>query len=191
MKHFTNLLNNVKIASPCPANWDEMYGNDRQRFCAECKLNVYNLSNMTQREAENFLIKSEGRTCVKFYRRTDGSILTKDCPVGWQAYKTRISKRTAAFVSVIAGIFGGVFAFNQFRQTQQVPQKSQINDKNLMKVVEIKPNTPISGADNVEKDIPLPKNSVSDESAYPVVGMLVPFEKPDKRKRAFRKTHKN
>jgi hypothetical protein len=41
MKESTNPLDKIKIASPCGANWDEMYGSERKRFCAECKLNVY------------------------------------------------------------------------------------------------------------------------------------------------------
>lgn len=74
MNKFTNPLDNIKVASPCPADWNEMYGNERKRFCSECKLNVYNLSEMTQSEAENFVINAEGRICVKFLqtRRRNG-----------------------------------------------------------------------------------------------------------------------
>ena len=52
MAKFESPLNNIKIASPCSANWDEMYGNERKRFCGDCKLNVYNLSGMSRDEAE-------------------------------------------------------------------------------------------------------------------------------------------
>ena len=69
MRNFTNPLDNIHIASPCPANWDEMFGDGRKRHCGECKLNVYNLSDMTRREAEDLLINSEGRLCVRFFRR--------------------------------------------------------------------------------------------------------------------------
>jgi hypothetical protein len=119
MKDFTNPLANVEVASPCPANWNEMLGDERKRYCSECRLNVYNLSDMTRREAENFLINAEGRVCVKFYRREDGSVLTKDCPVGWQAAKRRVSRTAKAFASLCAGIFGGIFAFNQFQPTPE------------------------------------------------------------------------
>ncbi len=60
MRNFTNPLNNIRIASPCSANWNEMYGNDRKRFCGDCKLNVYNLSDMTRQEAENLLMNLRG-----------------------------------------------------------------------------------------------------------------------------------
>jgi hypothetical protein len=110
MRKFTNPLDSIRIASPCPANWDEMYGNDRKRFCGSCKLNVYNLSNMTRREAENLLMNSEGRLCVQFFRRADGTVLTKDCPVGWQAVKRRISAVVTAVFSIVIGFSSGVLS---------------------------------------------------------------------------------
>lgn len=108
MNNFTNPLNNLKIASPCEANWDEMQGDQRKRFCGECKLNVYNLSGMTKTEAEELLSNSEGRLCVRFYQRTDGTVLTEDCPVGWAKIKQRVSKTAAAFASLIIGLVSGL-----------------------------------------------------------------------------------
>lgn len=116
MSKFNHPLNNIHVASPCPANWDEMYGDDRKRHCGACKMNVYNLSDMTRREAEDLLVNSEGRLCVRFFRRADGSILTQNCPVGWAKVKQRVSRVATAAFSMIAGLFGGVFAFNLFRE---------------------------------------------------------------------------
>ena len=115
MQKFTNPLDNIKIASPCSANWNEMFGDDRKRHCAECKLNVYNLSNMTQREAENFLINSEGRVCLRVVRRQDGTVLTQDCPVGWQAVKKRVSRLSTAAFALVLGFFGGIFSFESLK----------------------------------------------------------------------------
>lgn len=114
MTKFTNPLNNIKIASPCSADWNEMIGSERKRFCGDCKLNVYNLSGMSQTEAENLLLDSEGPLCVRFYRRADGSILTKECPVGWQAIKRRVSKTTTAFASLVFAALSGVGLANYF-----------------------------------------------------------------------------
>jgi hypothetical protein len=110
MRKFDNPLDNVRIASPCPADWKQMYGDDRQRHCPECKLNVFNLSGMTKREAENLLLETEGRLCVRFFTRSDGTILTKDCPVGWQAIKRRTRRITSAIASFALGILSGVSA---------------------------------------------------------------------------------
>jgi hypothetical protein len=82
MVRFDSPLDRVRIAAPCPANWDEMLGSYRVRFCSRCELNVYNLSSMTRAEAEAFIAGHEGKLCVRFYQRADGSILTQNCPVG-------------------------------------------------------------------------------------------------------------
>ena len=107
---FTNPLDSIRIASPCKSDWNQMYGNDRRRFCGECKMNVYNLSGMSRDEAESLLTNAEGRLCVRFYRRRDGTVLTKDCPVGWQAIKRRVSRTTTALASVLATFLAGVFS---------------------------------------------------------------------------------
>lgn len=96
-----------------------MIGTERRRFCGDCQLNVYNLSGMSQREAENLLTNSEGRLCVRFFRRADGTILTKDCPVGWQAVKRRVSRTAAAFASMFFGIIGGLGINGYFTKSRE------------------------------------------------------------------------
>jgi hypothetical protein len=59
-----------------------MEGDERIRFCSGCRLHVYNLSAMDLGEAAETLLEHEGRLCVRFYRRRDGTILTTDSPVG-------------------------------------------------------------------------------------------------------------
>jgi hypothetical protein len=110
MNKFTSPLDNIRIASPCSADWNQMYGNDRKRFCGDCRLNVYNLSDMTRDEAESFLMASEGRVCVRFFRRADGTVLTRNCPVGWRAVKQRVSRAAMAVFSVVVGFVCGLFA---------------------------------------------------------------------------------
>jgi hypothetical protein len=92
------LLDNVAIAAPCQASWDEMVGDDRVRFCGQCEKNVYNLSALPRDEAEALLAAREGNVCVRLYRRADGTVLTTDCPVG---VKRRRRRR------LIAGVVGG------------------------------------------------------------------------------------
>lgn len=118
MSKFSNPLDNIKIASPCLQDWNAMIGVGRKRYCGECKLNVYNLSQMTRQEAENFLINSEGRLCVRFYRRADGTILTQDCPVGWQAVKKRVSRAATAFASLIFAALSGIGLANYFAKSE-------------------------------------------------------------------------
>src|SRR5580765_1277564 len=101
MPRFTNHLKHVRVASPCKAEWDEMIGTDRMRFCGQCNLNVYNLSGMTRAEAESVIAANEGRLCVRFYRRRDGSIITQDCPVGLRAIRARVSYWTKAAAAAV------------------------------------------------------------------------------------------
>ena len=93
MPKLTSPLDHIKIAAPCSADWDQMFSfeDKRVRFCSQCNLNVYNLSDMSRQEAEALINKTEGRLCVRFYRKADGSILTQNCPVGLRAIKRRVA----------------------------------------------------------------------------------------------------
>src|ERR1044072_9206416 len=104
MARFNSPFGHVRVASPCNADWDQMIGNDRARFCGQCNLNVYNLSSMTKEEAELLIGRTEGRLCVRYFRRRDGSVLTKDCPVGLRAVRRRMA-------SVIRGLNAAVLTF--------------------------------------------------------------------------------
>ncbi len=108
MPKFDSPLNNIKIASPCSANWNEMYGDNRKRFCSDCKLNVYNLSGMTRDEAEALVTSAEGRLCVRYFQRADGTVLTADCPVGWAKVKQRTRVYATAAASMLIALFSGV-----------------------------------------------------------------------------------
>lgn len=109
MPKFDSPLDNIRVASPCPADWNEMYGDDRKRFCGDCKLNVYNLSGMTKDEAEALITNAEGRLCVRYYKRADGSVITADCPVGWAKLKQRTKVYATAAFSLIMALLTGVF----------------------------------------------------------------------------------
>jgi len=111
MSKFTSPLDGVRVAAPCKADWDRMRGDERVRFCAECNLNVYNLSAMTRREAEALITNAEGRLCVRYYRRADGTILTRNCPVGLQAVKRRIAGVARAAASAALSFVAGFAAF--------------------------------------------------------------------------------
>jgi hypothetical protein len=114
MPRFESPLNHVRIASPCSANWDDMFGNDRVRFCGQCKLNVYNLSGMSREEAENLITNAEDRLCVRFYRRLDGTVITENCPVGWAKVKQRAKVTLTATFSFLLSLWGALFAVAVF-----------------------------------------------------------------------------
>ncbi len=99
-------LVNLRVANPCPAIWNEMRGDDRVRFCGECKLNVYNISGMSTFDAEELLRKSEGRLCVRYYQRTDGRIMTADCPRGLVAARLKLARVVAITAGMVISGFG-------------------------------------------------------------------------------------
>ncbi len=95
----------LQIASPCRAPWENMDGDERVRFCRECNRNVYNLSAMTEPEARRVIAEREGRVCVRFYQRRDGTVLTTDCPVG---RKRRFLSKVAGTAVALAGMAAGL-----------------------------------------------------------------------------------
>jgi len=89
----------IQIASPCHARWDDMHGDDRVRFCFSCRKNVYTLDGMSKREIRALFEETEGKACVRLYRRADGTVLTADCPVGLAA-KARAAARRVYVMSI-------------------------------------------------------------------------------------------
>lgn len=126
MVRFNNPLDDVKVAAPCPANWDEMIGCEQVRFCSQCSLNVYNLSGMSKKEAESIIARTEGRLCVRFYRRADGTILTNNCPVGLRAIRRRLSRITTAIISAVLSFFAGLGIYAGWSQNER------LNDRAVM-----------------------------------------------------------
>lgn len=121
-------LEKIKLAAPCQAEWKWMYGNDRVRFCGQCSQNVYNLSAMSREHAEDLIRRTEGRLCVRFYRRKDGTILTRNCSVGLQALKDKLtSTRTTIITAVLTFLayLGILWWFNR-AVIKQPPLMGQI-----------------------------------------------------------------
>lgn len=123
MAKLDNPLNNLKVASPCSQDWEGMLGDNRKRYCGECKLNVYNLSGMTKTEAENLLMNSEGRLCVRFFQRADGTVLTQDCPVGWAKVKQRTKVFATAAFSLVLSLFSGLLFASGFSRSKEIGKK--------------------------------------------------------------------
>lgn len=123
-------LDNIRVAAPCPMSWEQMTGDNRVRHCQECKLNIYNLSDMTRAEAERLIATREGRLCVHYYRRADGTILTRDCPRGLRAVTERILRIAAAVLSAITSV-GFACAQNRPTAASQVSAQNAQDRGNL------------------------------------------------------------
>ena len=115
-------LDQISIAAPCPIKWDDMAGDEQIRFCALCELNVYNISEMTRTDAQTFLSNQTGKMCLRLYRRKDGTLITKDCPIG-----RRIADGVARRVRIAAAAFIAIFnAAVVFAQQPQLKLPEEI-----------------------------------------------------------------
>jgi hypothetical protein len=119
----------LRIASPCPARWEDMGGDDRIRFCDQCKKNVYNLSAMTTAEATEVIAANPGRLCARIYQRADGTVLTEDCPVGVARHWRRIKRRVAGAIAALAVVVMSTAALARDRGQQ--PNSNALRDRVL------------------------------------------------------------
>lgn len=101
-------LSQIEVASPCSADWEAMEGDEKVRFCSQCQLHVFNLSAMDVEEAAERVAEHTDDLCVRFYRRADGTMLTRDCPEGVAGKRKRRRERlqaaaTFTFGAMVAG----------------------------------------------------------------------------------------
>ncbi|MDQ3711758.1 MAG: carboxypeptidase-like regulatory domain-containing protein [Acidobacteriota bacterium] len=102
-------INSLRVASPCTVGWETMSGDERVRHCNSCELNIYNITEMTKLEVEDLITKRKDRVCIRLYKRADGTVLTKDCPVGIRAYQKRVARFAGAALTTILGLFSVSF----------------------------------------------------------------------------------
>ena len=119
-----NRLDRLIIAAPCPIEWEDMEGDARMRKCNGCSRNVYNISDMSDREADDFLKVNGASECVRLFRRDDGKIMTDNCPKGLRAIRDKVK----FFARVAAGFVASIIALTpvgrqQSAQAQDPPKE--------------------------------------------------------------------
>ena|SRR5438034_7154483 len=102
------VLDDVRVASPCPVDWESMSGDARVRFCPRCDQHVFNLSGMRRAELEDLIREKQGQLCIRYYQRTDGAVMTRDCPEGAMR---KLRRQAAVALSVFLGILFALFAW--------------------------------------------------------------------------------
>lgn len=155
-------LEDVRVATPCRADWDKMQGDDRARFCGSCTKHVYNLSDMTRADAERLIAEKEGHLCVRFYQRADGTMLTKDCPVGITQRRRPFWALTGGFAALMASavaVFGG-------SADASTP------------VQHVSPNVPWRSSVEQWREVPLLGSVVNMVSPPAVMGAMAPCPMP-------------
>jgi hypothetical protein len=92
----------LRISSPCPMRWESLPGDDRIRYCDRCRLNVYNLAEMSRDEVEGIVRTTKGRLCGRLYMRGDGTATLRDCPEGRGRILSRRLRKVAIGFGVVA-----------------------------------------------------------------------------------------
>ena len=101
MSQVASILDDIRVATPCRADWDKMNGDEQSRFCQSCQKNVYNVAMMSREEALALIEKKEGNLCMRLSRRADGTLITSDCPVG---IKTKRRRRGWTIAAILAAL---------------------------------------------------------------------------------------
>lgn len=94
-----------RTGSPCSADWDRMVGNERVRYCPECKRDVYDFSRMSDKDVEQLLSRREQRLCARVRQRPDGTVVTTGSTVSFGVLVRRISR--VASIALAAAISVG------------------------------------------------------------------------------------
>jgi len=78
------VLEEVRIPTPCHADWDRMAGDNRSRFCDSCAKHVHDLKGYTRAEIAA-LFAAEEPPCVILTKTAAGRVRTADDPPwrGW------------------------------------------------------------------------------------------------------------
>ena len=87
----------LTIASPCPAEWSQMDGDDHTRFCHACEKSVYNVETLSETEVRALV--QDDTPCLRLFKRFDGTLITKDCAVG---VRIKLAKAHRNFYRVVA-----------------------------------------------------------------------------------------
>lgn len=112
----TRHLDIITVENPCGESWEGMRGDGPVRFCGLCRKNVYNLSAMTADEAEETIQAREGRLCVRFYRRQDGTVSTLDCaPVRFAALRRGARRTMTGAAALLLALLGLVTSLGVLR----------------------------------------------------------------------------
>jgi hypothetical protein len=99
-------VDEIRVASPCNARWNDMTGDERARFCGQCSKHVFNLSALTRVQIESLVREKEGKFCGRFHRRADGTMLTADCPSRLRRVRERVVKISGALFALVLSVVG-------------------------------------------------------------------------------------
>lgn len=117
-------------------SWENMSGDDRTRFCQLCELSVYNISEMTAAEVRSLVENTDGRICGRLYKKADGTVITRDCPVGLRKYRLRATKYFGAALAGILGLFSLSFGQTNDKTGDKCRDETTVTRKAILRAGE-------------------------------------------------------
>ena len=102
-KNSLPVLPQVRINTPCHADWDSMAGDAQKRFCGSCQKHVHDLSQLDAESASELLAKRD--ICIRVRRNADGSVVTKDNDLSRRNWLSNCATTVASLMTML--IFGG------------------------------------------------------------------------------------
>lgn len=122
-----------------------MAGDDRVRYCPQCKLSVYNFAAFNQTEINALIAQREGRLCARLYQRPDGTMLTRNCPAVVRTAIKQASRFASATLAAIMSVGPISVAQNNSPQDPSLVQIEQTQGPVLIHVVDVL-NSSVAGA---------------------------------------------
>jgi hypothetical protein len=95
-------LEELRVATPCMVAWDSMVGDARVRRCDTCNQNVYNISQLTRKQANELVAAKDAQMCMRYYHLADGTILLRDSAVEFRP--TRLIASAAAALALAGAV---------------------------------------------------------------------------------------
>lgn len=95
-----------------------MTGDERKRFCGECGKHVYNLSAMSEKEAQDFADETQGRECVAYVPTEDGRMHS---PGFFERIILRLAGWKPRFAGILAALLPAALAACVSRPTAGAP----------------------------------------------------------------------
>lgn len=105
----------------CPLKWEDMEGDDKQRHCSKCLLNVQNISRLSAAHVEEIFEKARGeQVCIK----SEGSSRLASY-LAPQKHVFRFGAAAAAAISILAAWLVGFFKAPATARDADEPSKSR------------------------------------------------------------------
>ena len=193
----------LHIAEPCSADWDQMTGDDRKRFCSSCTKHVHNVSELTEGEARA-LFSENDNLCVQYAFNREGKVLFADTPdPTWRLFRQAegLKRLMAAAALVMPLALGSACEPDAASTTESVASSPLVIEEGGVKIqeqnqgagrsVEFKPSDPkpqpeeievLQGEPEIDHEMVVGKVAIDPDEKEPiehVKGEMAPIEQQE------------